>query len=161
VKPDWIQCDCKGHAGYTSWPTAIGTPSPGIVKDALRIHRDVTRELGIKLGCTTRGLGQSGGGGVSRVGSGGGGRQPQPHMTCRRSAYDEVLMIPQMLELVHEYDVDGFWVDGENWASAPCWCERCRNEFRRRSGLDGVPMTAGSRTGSTGSPSTGICSPNT
>ncbi|MBU0609303.1 MAG: hypothetical protein KKI08_15565, partial [Armatimonadetes bacterium] len=32
VGPDWIQCDCKGHAGYTSWPTEVGSPSPGIVK---------------------------------------------------------------------------------------------------------------------------------
>ncbi|MEJ7902216.1 MAG: hypothetical protein WKF63_10235, partial [Thermomicrobiales bacterium] len=20
VRPDWIQCDCKGHEGFTSWP---------------------------------------------------------------------------------------------------------------------------------------------
>jgi hypothetical protein len=49
VGPDWIQCDCKGHPGYTSWPTLVGSPAPGIVGDALRIHRDVTRDLGIKL----------------------------------------------------------------------------------------------------------------
>ena len=48
VRPDWVQCDCKGHAGYTSWPTAVGTTSPGVVQDALRIHRDVTRELGCR-----------------------------------------------------------------------------------------------------------------
>ena len=51
--PDWIQTDCKGHPGYTSWPTTVGSTSPGVVKDALRIYRDVTRELGIKLGFTT------------------------------------------------------------------------------------------------------------
>ena len=50
VRPDWIQADCKGHPGYTSWPTEIGSTSPGVVNDALRIHRDVTAELGIKLG---------------------------------------------------------------------------------------------------------------
>jgi hypothetical protein len=44
------QCDCKGHPGWTSWPTKIGSTSPGVKKDALRIYRDVTRELGIKLG---------------------------------------------------------------------------------------------------------------
>src|SRR5580704_9494152 len=48
--PDWIQTDCKGHPGYASWPTKVGSTSPGVVKDALRIYRDVTRELGIKLG---------------------------------------------------------------------------------------------------------------
>ena len=50
VDPDWIQCDCKGHPGWTSWPTEVGSTSPGVVKDSLRIHRDVTKKLGIKLG---------------------------------------------------------------------------------------------------------------
>ncbi len=50
VKPDWIQWDCKGHPGYTSWPTEIGSTSPGVVNDMLRVVRDVTKELGIRLG---------------------------------------------------------------------------------------------------------------
>ena len=50
TRPDWVQTDCKGHHGYTSWPTSVGSTSPGVVKDSLRIYRDVTRELGIKLG---------------------------------------------------------------------------------------------------------------
>ena len=49
VNPDMVQCDCKGHHGYSSYPSKVGNPSPGIVRDALRIHRDVTRELGIPL----------------------------------------------------------------------------------------------------------------
>ncbi len=50
VMPDWVQCDCKGHPGYTSWPTEVGSTSPGMVQDALRIHREATRRLGIPLG---------------------------------------------------------------------------------------------------------------
>ena len=49
VAPDFVQCDCKGHPGYASYPTRVGSPSPGIVRDALRIHRDVTAEMGIPL----------------------------------------------------------------------------------------------------------------
>ncbi len=49
IRPDWIQCDCKGHPGYTSWPTEVGSTCPGLAKDMLRIYRDVTKELGIKL----------------------------------------------------------------------------------------------------------------
>jgi hypothetical protein len=41
VRPDWIQYDCKGHAGYTGYPTKVGTASPGIVKDSLAIWRCV------------------------------------------------------------------------------------------------------------------------
>lgn len=144
VKPDWIQCDCKGHAGYTSWPTEIGTPSPGIVKDALRLHRDVTRELGLKLGMHYSGVWDTRAVEEypewARIEADG---SRNPNMTCRLSSYLEILMIPQMLELVEKYDVDGFWVDGENWASAPCWCERCRREFTRRTGLQHIPLAAG------------------
>lgn len=142
VKPDWIQCDCKGHAGYTSWPTEVGSTSPGVVRDALRIHRDVTRELGIKLGMHYSGVWDSRAVELhpewARVNADG---QPDKNMTCRLSGYDTELMIPQMLELVEKYDVDGFWVDGENWASAPCWCDRCQAEFTSRTGLTAIPRS--------------------
>lgn len=143
VRPDWIQCDCKGHAGYTSWPTEIGTTSPGVVNDALRIHRDVTRELGIQLGMHYSGVWDSRALELhpewARLDAAG---QPDHDMTCRLSEYDDELMIPQMLEVIRKYDVDGFWVDGENWASKPCWCERCRTEYTRRTGEAAIPMSA-------------------
>lgn len=143
VKPDWIQCDCKGHAGWTSWPTKVGSPSPGIIRDALRIHRDVTAELGIKLGMHYSGVWDSRAIELhpewAAIGPDG---ARNPNMTCRLSAYDDELMIPQMLELVRDYDVDGFWVDGENWAATPCWCEACRAEFTRRTGLAAIPGAA-------------------
>lgn len=144
VQPDWIQCDCKGHAGWTSWPTEVGSPSPGIVKDALRIHRDVTQEMGIKLGMHYSGVWDSRAVELhpewARVNADG---KLDERMTCRLGGYTEDFMIPQMLELVDKYDVDGFWVDGENWAMGPCWCERCRGEFAKRTGLAEVPMAAG------------------
>lgn len=144
VKPDWIQCDCKGHAGWTSWPTEVGSPSPGIVKDALRIHRDVTKEMGIKLGMHYSGVWDTRAIELhpewARIDADG---SANANMTCRLSGYLDELMSPQMLELVEKYDVDGFWVDGENWASGPCWCPRCKEEFTRRTGLSGIPQKAG------------------
>lgn len=132
IGPDWIQCDCKGHPGYTSWPTVTGTASPGIVRDALRVHRDVTRELGLPLVVHYSGVWDTAAiaahpewGRVNRDG------QRDPDKTCLLSGYTEELMIPQMLEIIDRYDVDGFWVDGENWATAPCYCERCRARFAR------------------------------
>src|SRR5919202_783407 len=159
VQPDWVQCDCKGHPGYTSWPTTAGSTSPGVVNDGLRIHREATRRLGIRLGVhysgvwDTRALelhpewarvderGQPDGP-VRRV------PETAPSalhsdMTCRLSRYDDELMIPQMLEIIDRYDVDGFWVDGENWASKPCWCARCREEFTRRTGIEDIPTAPG------------------
>jgi hypothetical protein len=31
VHPDYLQCDCKGHPGYSSYPTQVGNPAPGFV----------------------------------------------------------------------------------------------------------------------------------
>ena len=28
VKPDWVQCDCKGHPGWKGWHTDVGSTSP-------------------------------------------------------------------------------------------------------------------------------------
>jgi len=143
IRPDWIQCDCKGHPGYTSWPTSVGSTSPGMVRDALRIHRDVTRELGIRLGMhysgviDTRAIELHPEWGVVNADGERSGRS-----TCRLSGYRDELMIPQMLELVDTYGVDGFWVDGENWGSQPCYCDACRAAFAQRTGIEDVPTAA-------------------
>ncbi|MCF6176204.1 MAG: alpha-L-fucosidase [Victivallaceae bacterium] len=144
VKPDWIQWDCKGHPGYASWPTVTGSAAPGIVKDMLKVVRDVTGELGIKLGMHYSGVWDV--------------RALELHpewavidnqgvadkkSTCRLSPYLDRLMIPQLLEVIDKYDIDGFWVDGDNWASTPCWCERCRNEFTKRTGITAIPLEQG------------------
>ena len=49
VKPDYIQCDCKGHPDISSYPTKVGNPAPGFVRDPLRIWRDVTAQRGVAL----------------------------------------------------------------------------------------------------------------
>ncbi len=147
MRPDWIQCDCKGHAGYTSWPTAVGTTSPGVVKDALRMHRDVTRELGIPLVMHYSGVWD--GRAVelhpewARIGPDG---KPNKDgfvtgATCNLSPYTEELMIPQLLELIDNYDIDGFWVDGENWATSACYCSRCTERFRAETGITDIPTS--------------------
>ena len=144
VRPDWVQTDCKGHPGYTSWLTKVGSTSPGVVKDALRIHRDVTKELGIKLGVHYSGVWDTRAVELhpdwAKIDAKG---RRDKNMTCRLSGYDDQLMIPQMLEIIANYDVDGFWVDGENWASTPCWCDRCKAEFPRRTGIREIPTEKG------------------
>jgi ABC-type lipoprotein export system ATPase subunit len=49
VKPDFIQVDCKGHPGYSSYPTKVGNQAPGFVKDQLKIWREMTAEKGVAL----------------------------------------------------------------------------------------------------------------
>jgi len=149
IKPDFVQCDCKGHPGYTSYPTKVGAPSPGIVKDAVRMWRDATRQLGIPLGMHYSGVWDAAAlkkhpewGRVNAVSSQlntwpkqeTGTDNRDLKMTCPKSDYTDMYMIPQLLEIIDNYDVDGFWVDGENWASAPCYCELCREGFNAKVG---------------------------
>jgi len=148
IRPDYVQCDCKGHPGYTSYPTRIGSPSPGIVKDALRIHREVTREMNIPLSVHYSGvwdtravelhpdwsaLDSEGKFVIPRPGR-------PPGIICLLSPYLEELMIPQLLEIIDLYDVDGFWIDGDNWAVRDCYCDRCRKEFYKRTGIKTPPV---------------------
>ena len=49
VRPDYLQIDCKGHAGFSSYPTKVGNPAPGFVGDPLRLWREVTAERGVSL----------------------------------------------------------------------------------------------------------------
>jgi len=147
VAPDFVQYDCKGHAGYTGYPTKVGSPSPGIVNDALKVWRDVTRDMGIPLSVHYSGVWDTRAIELhpewARVDAKG---NPSPNNTCPLSAYTDEFMIPQLVEVVREYAIDGMWIDGENWASQPCYCDRCRAEFVQRTGLEVVPTAAGEPT---------------
>jgi len=140
VKPDFVQYDCKGHPGYTGYPTKVGSPAPGIVNDALEVWREVTRDMGIPLGIHYSGVWDTRAIQThpewALVRSDG---SPDPHSRCPLSGYLDELMIPQLLELVEEYRIDGMWIDGDNWQSYPCYCDRCRAEFTARTGLERVP----------------------
>lgn len=49
VKPDYVQCDCKGHPGVASYPTEVGTPAPVFEGDALRVWRQETAKARVAL----------------------------------------------------------------------------------------------------------------
>jgi alpha-L-fucosidase len=144
ARPDFVQYDCKGHPGYTGYPTRVGTPSPGIRRDALKIWRQVTRDLGIPLSVhysgTWDGVAQEQHPEWARMKADG---TPYANSLCANKGYGEEYEIPQMLEIVREYDVDGFWVDGENWASHICWCETCRRLFTEQTGITQIPTEPG------------------
>jgi len=144
VKPDFVQYDCKGHPGWAGYPTKVGSPSPGIVNDALEVWRQVTRDMGVPLSIHFSGVWDTRAvelhpewANVDAAGN------PNKNYTCPLSAYTAELMIPQLIEVVEEYGIDGMWIDGENWASLPCYCERCKAEFTKRTGIEAVPAKAG------------------
>lgn len=142
VKPDYIQCDCKGHPGFSSYPTKAGNPAPGFVRDPLRIFRDVTKKRGVALYMHYSGV-------IDREAvrqrpewalvRSDGGRDDQ--VSSVFGSYVDELLIPQLIELCDEYEVDGVWVDGECWATMPDWSKAAMESFREKTGTGDIPRS--------------------
>ena len=140
VRPDYIQCDCKGHPGFSSYPTKVGNPVPGFVGDPLRVWRDVTAHHGVALFMHYSGV-------IDReavrqhpdwaaVNADG---KPDEQNASLFGPYVDELLIPQLRELADVYDVDGVWVDGECWAVKPEYGEAAVAAYRERYGAKDIP----------------------
>lgn len=144
VRPDYIQIDCKGHPGLSSYPTKVGHPAPGFVGDPLRLWRQVTAERGVALYMHYSGVWDSEAirrhpawAAVNADGS------LNTNANSFFGPYADELLIPQLRELSGDYGVDGAWVDGECWASVPDFGEAAIAAFRRETGIETVPRKRG------------------
>ncbi|MEO6907314.1 MAG: alpha-amylase family protein [Abditibacteriaceae bacterium] len=140
VHPDFVQYDCKGHAGYTGYPTTVGWPSPGIQQDSLAIWRAVTHEKGIGLYIHYSGVWdmvaiehQPEWACVNADG------KPDKNATSTFGAYVDELMIPQLKEVTAAYELDGVWVDGECWATRWDYSPAALAAWKNVSGSDYAP----------------------
>lgn len=142
VKPDFIQIDCKGHPGISSYPTKVGNHVKGFEKDPLRLWRDVTEKNKVGLYMHYSGVWDAK------------ATQENPDWAIVKangekstqkisffSPYLDRLMIPQLKELSSEYHVDGAWVDGECWAVEPDYSESAINAWKKESGHSEIPRT--------------------
>ncbi|NLO82347.1 MAG: hypothetical protein GX094_04715 [Clostridiales bacterium] len=140
VKPDYIQCDCKGHRGLSSYPTKVGNQAPGIIGDPLKIWRDVTAEYGVALYMHYSGVWDTEAikhhPEWARVDENG---NIDPNNTSTFGPYVDELLIPQLKELSDEYGVDGVWVDGECWATCHDYREEVIKAFREKTGIREIP----------------------
>ena len=140
VKPDFLQCDCKGHRGLSSYPTAVGNPAPGFVRDQLRIWRDVTAEHGVALYMHYSGVWDTEA--VKRHPSWAcideKGKRDK-NQTSVFGPYADELLIPQLLELSKKYGVDGAWIDGECWATIPDYGTKAARLFGKETGITRIP----------------------
>lgn len=140
VRPDYIQVDCKGHAGYSSYPTQVGNQAGSFVGDPLRIWREVTAQRGVGLYMHYSGVWDS--------------KAVQDHPAWavvdqegNRSKdkasvfgpYADSLLIPQLIELANEYRVDGVWVDGECWATVMDYSQIAKQQFTKKTGIQQIP----------------------
>ena len=151
---DFVQTDCKGHPGYTSWRSRTPEASvpEGLKRNGLVGWRKATASLGIPLHCHYSGIWDQAAGkrhpdwGVitadGRYFGSPADNNPSDQtnqIMCPRGPYLEELMLPQLKELIDRYEVDGFWIDGDIWAARPCYCDRCKAAFRRETGIGSPP----------------------
>jgi len=143
VKPDYIQIDCKGHRGLSSYPTRVGNPAPGFVGDPLHLWRQVTAERGVALFMHYSGVWDTEAitkhPDWARLGPDG---KSDGRNTSVFGAYVDQLLIPQLKELRGVYGVDGMWIDGECWSVAPDYSERALRAFREATGIADAPKKA-------------------
>ena len=144
VQPDYVQYDCKGHPGYTGYPTKIGWPSPGIKKDSLAIWRKVTREHGVALFVHYSGVCDSLAlehhpewACIDAAGN------PDKNVTSTFGPYCDELLIPQLKEAINAYDLNGAWVDGDCWAVKPDFSPAAREAFTKVTGIKDIPTKRG------------------
>ena len=143
LHPDYIQIDCKGHPGYSSYPTKVGNPAPGFVGDPLRIWRRVTAEHGVALYLHYSGVWDSRAVELHpewavRNADG----STNKNATSVFGPYVDRLLVPQLRELAGDYGVDGVWVDGECWATVPDYGTNAVTSFRETTGITTVPRQA-------------------
>ena len=140
VRPDYVQYDCKGHAGWAGYPTRVGWASPGIVKDSLAVWRKVTRDLGVGLYIHYSGVWDSKAVAEhpdwARVGPDG---KRDPNATSVFGPYVDELLIPQLKEVTEKYGLDGVWADGECWAAQLDYSPAALAAWRRETGYRDAP----------------------
>lgn len=140
VKPDYVQYDCKGHAGWAGYPTTVGWASPGIVKDSLAVWRKATRDLGVGLFIHYSGVWDSKAVAErpdwARVGPDG---KRDPNATSVFGPYVDELLIPQLKEVAERYGLDGVWADGECWAAQLDYSPRALAAWKEETGQADAP----------------------
>ncbi|MGB9906485.1 MAG: hypothetical protein ACPLRR_03740 [Candidatus Saccharicenans sp.] len=142
VQPDYVQYDCKGHPGYAGYPTKVGWPAPGLVKDSLAIWRKVTREKGVGLYIHYSGVWDSKAieehPDWARIDADG---QRDPNATSVFGPYVDRLLIPQLKEVISAYDLDGAWVDGECWRAELDYSPAALTAWQKHSGKTRAPKS--------------------
>ena len=137
VKPDYVQCDTKGHPGLSSYPTRIGTQADYIKEDVLKMWRGLTKERDIALYAHHSGLFDENAAKIHPEWAlkDEEGNVSEYYMSVFGPYADE-LLIPQLKELALDYKLDGAWVDGECWATFVDYSDHAVNAYRKEYGKD-------------------------
>jgi hypothetical protein len=145
MAPTWIQTDCKGGPGMTSWPskTPTATTSPGVKQDALRGWVEAAHKLGVPIHGHYAAVADEAAIKMNptwRVVVNPSTLNVHSSCVCPRSDYTDTLIIPQLIEAVEDYGLNGFWLDGPIAGYDFCYCQRCRDAFREQTGIAEPPQ---------------------
>lgn len=144
TSPDYIQIDSKGHLGYSSYPTKIGSSNNSFVKDPMRIWRDITNKHKISLYVHYSGLWDQQAliehPEWARINAD--NTRDSLKVSCL-SGYTLERLVPQLREMIHEYNIDGAWIDGDCWATAPDYSPIVTSGFIQANRARKVPSKKG------------------
>lgn len=142
ARPDFIQVDCKGHAGVSSYPTLIGQQAASYDKDPLALIRKVTEAHHVSLYVHYSGVQDHNyvrlHPGEARFTSEGKSDEKNASLW---GPYVDKLLIPQMKELIDKYHIDGAWIDGECWSVQPDYQPAALEAFTKKTGITEIPRT--------------------
>jgi hypothetical protein len=140
VKPDFIQVDCKGHPGISSYPTKAGNHVKGFDKDPLKIWRAATEKNKVGLFMHYSGVwdGKAATTHPDWAMVKASGEKSKEKMSFFSPYLDQIL-IPQLKELSGEYHVDGAWIDGDCWAVETDYSPKAIQAWKEKTGLKEVP----------------------
>ena len=140
VRPDFIQIDCKGHPGISSYPTKAGYHVKGFQKDPLKLWREVTEKNKVALFMHYSGVMDAKAATAhpdwALIKSNG---DVSKEKISFFSPYLDQILIPQLKELSGEYHVDGAWIDGDCWAVEPDYSKAVLNDWKNKTGISEVP----------------------
>jgi len=139
VRPDFIQIDCKGHPGISSYPTKVGYHVKGFEKDPLKLWREITEKDKVALFMHFSGVidykvvKEHPAWAIIKANG-----EASKEKTSFFSPYLDTYMIPQLKEL-SDYKVDGAWIDGECWAVEPDYGKASLDRFTKETGITEIP----------------------
>jgi hypothetical protein len=140
VRPDFIQIDCKGHPGISSYPTKVGFHVKGFDKDPLKLFREITAKNNVALFMHFSGVWD---GKVVKEHPDWAIKKADGKQSTEKtsffSPYLDTYMIPQLKEL-SDYGVDGAWIDGECWAVEPDYGDASLKRFTKETGISEIPQ---------------------
>lgn len=116
AQPDFVQCDCKGHPGNSSYPTKVGKPADLLRSDNLRVWVDTVKSHDLPIFVHYSGVWDNEylkefpeDASIDEKGQKG-------NFISLYGNYAQKRLIPQIKELITEYGIDGAWIDGDCWA---------------------------------------------